>query len=526
MKHICRMLGAWCFLAAFQAGAAAPVILSQPQSLTVNNASAAAFTVVATNAAACQWRFSGTNTAGATNLPGATNATLSLDNVTSNQAGNYTVVVTSPDNLSVTSAPPAVLTIIPGTILQFTLSKYPNGGSSNVVVQLFDHDKPATVQNFVHYIRSGAYSNMFFDRLLPGFVLQGGDWFAEDQTNSTPPPLVGQIYQTYVQELLVNNPPLPQQVDSEFFVGPTVSNRQGTIAMALSAGDADSAANAFFFNLVDNANLDVFTNDQGPFTVFGRVVSGSNVLQYFNNTNEFSKPAFTTIPTNNIFTNGIFDEIYLGGEAFTDLPVNYHGSAIPADASLFFVSFTFITQPVVDTNPPTVSITSPAPNAVLANGAPLTVTGTASDNVGLARVVCSLIPLTGEYGGNAFGGNALGATNWSLFFGQLEPGSYNILATSQDGAGNLSQNVSQQLTVLNPPPDITGIAVSGTRLTLTATNGAAGGQYVLLGTTNIATPSSRWTRILTNNFDGNGNLNLSTNILNPPGHQQFFILTE
>src|SRR5580658_9436014 len=148
-----------CCAFALRVNAQTPVISSQPHSVIVNNASAADFTVVATNAASYQWYFQGSN-----NLAGATNATLSLDDVNTNQAGSYTVVVTSSHGISVTSEPPAVLTIVPGTIIQWTISKFPDGSSSNFLVQLFDHDKPATVANFIHYITSGLYSNMIFEQ--------------------------------------------------------------------------------------------------------------------------------------------------------------------------------------------------------------------------------------------------------------------------------------------------------------------------------------------------------------------------
>jgi hypothetical protein len=137
-----------------------------------------------------------------------------------------------------------------------------------------------------------------------------------------------------------------------------------------------------------------------------------------------------------------------------------------------------------------------------------------------------VIPLTGEYGGSPLGAYATGTTNWSLYFGTLEAGAYLVVATSQDGAGNLSTNAMQEFTVLNPPPGITGISVSGTTLTLTATNGVAGGQYLLLTSTNIAAPFSQWTKVLTNNFDLNGNLNLSTNILSRASPRQFFVLSQ
>jgi hypothetical protein len=75
-------------------------------------------------------------------------------------------------------------------------------------------------------------------------------------------------------------------------------------------------------------------------------------------------------------------------------------------------------------------------------------------------------------------------------------------------------------------PQLTSISVSGTTLTIQAVNGTASGQYVLLGTTNVALPLSQWTPILTNNFSSGGILNLSTNIINPAVPQQFYMLEQ
>ncbi len=44
----------------------------------------------------------------------------------------------------------------------------------DIEVELYDQDKPATVQNFIRYIQSGRYMNGFSHRLIPNFVLQGG----------------------------------------------------------------------------------------------------------------------------------------------------------------------------------------------------------------------------------------------------------------------------------------------------------------------------------------------------------------
>jgi len=79
------------------------------------------------------------------------------------------------------------------------------------------------------------------------------------------------------------------------------------------------------------------------------------------------------------------------------------------------------------------------------------------------------------------------------------------------------------LTVLSHPV-FTGLTVSGPTLTLTATNGAHSRTFTLLGSTNVALPLTQWTPVLTNAFDSNGHLNMSTNIINTNNQQQFYIL--
>jgi hypothetical protein len=76
-----------------------------------------------------------------------------------------------------------------------------------------------------------------------------------------------------------------------------------------------------------------------------------------------------------------------------------------------------------------------------------------------------------------------------------------------------------------PVPRITAIGLNGTTLTLAATNGGAEYQFKLLESTNPALPLNRWISILTNSFDTNGDLRLTTNLLNP-APAQFFILSQ
>src|SRR5437879_12599019 len=55
-----------------------------------------------------------------------------------------------------------------GTVAQF------RSVFGDIEVELYDQDKPVTVQNFIRYVQSGRYQDEFTHRLMPGFVIQGG----------------------------------------------------------------------------------------------------------------------------------------------------------------------------------------------------------------------------------------------------------------------------------------------------------------------------------------------------------------
>ena len=61
-----------------------------------------------------------------------------------------------------------LLPVRAGTLVQFRTV------FGDVAVELYDQDKPATVQNFIRYVQSGGYVNGFSHRLEPGFVVQAG----------------------------------------------------------------------------------------------------------------------------------------------------------------------------------------------------------------------------------------------------------------------------------------------------------------------------------------------------------------
>jgi hypothetical protein len=154
-------------------------------------------------------------------------------------------------------------------------------------------------------------------------------------------------------------------------------------------------------------------------------------------------------------------------------------------------------------------------NDVLSAGGALTYGGT------LTLTNISATPLAA---GNSF----------KLFSAGSYTGTFNSIVTQPPLAAGLGWNTNSLVTngiislvtVTQSGPHFTGIRVSGTTLTLTATNGTDGGTFVLLGTTNLALPLNMWTPVLTNSFNGSGNLNMSTNIINPSNVKEFYILSQ
>jgi rhamnogalacturonan endolyase len=71
-------------------------------------------------------------------------------------------------------------------------------------------------------------------------------------------------------------------------------------------------------------------------------------------------------------------------------------------------------------------------------------------------------------------------------------------------------------------PVIRSASISGSGLTLSGTGGVGSANFVLLGTTNISTSHSNWTRLLTNQFDGNGSFNFTNSA--GTNAQNFYLL--
>ena len=122
----------------------------------------------------------------------------------------------------------------------------------NFVVELDDVKAPKSSANFLNYVKSGFYNGTIFHRVIDGFMIQGGGFTADLNQKQTDAPVVSEA-----QNGLKNN--------------------IYTIAMARTS-DPDSATSQFFINVKDNAALD-YPNAMGNgYTVFGKVISGSQTI--------------------------------------------------------------------------------------------------------------------------------------------------------------------------------------------------------------------------------------------------------
>lgn len=143
----------------------------------------------------------------------------------------------------------------------------------NFQINLFDNKTPKTVENFLGYVKSGAYFNNVVHRSIDDFVVQAGGYQFDGQ-------------------LPLNELSKGPKVINE----PKLSNVRGTIAMAKPSTDANGATSEWFINLKDNsANLDV---QNGGFTAFGQVLgNGMDVVDAIAALSTFNKGgAFLNIP--------------------------------------------------------------------------------------------------------------------------------------------------------------------------------------------------------------------------------------
>jgi len=138
-----------------------------------------------------------------------------------------------------------------------------------IEIELFPAQAPITVANFRAYIEAEFYDELIFHRVIRGFMIQGGGF-----------DITGARRSTFA--------PIALEADKG------LSNVRGTIAMART-NVPDSATSQFFINHVDNLFLDATGSDDG-YAVFGRVISGMDVVDTIANLPTISLGSFADLP--------------------------------------------------------------------------------------------------------------------------------------------------------------------------------------------------------------------------------------
>jgi len=118
-------------------------------------------------------------------------------------------------------------------------------------IVFFPEKAPKHVENFIALAKSGFYNGTIFHRVIPGFMIQGGDPNTKDLNKP----------ETYGQ----GGP--SQRLKAEFN---DIPHRRGILSMART-NDPNSAGSQFFIVVKDSNFLD------GQYTVFGEVVKGMEV---------------------------------------------------------------------------------------------------------------------------------------------------------------------------------------------------------------------------------------------------------
>jgi peptidyl-prolyl cis-trans isomerase B (cyclophilin B) len=125
----------------------------------------------------------------------------------------------------------------------------------DIEIEMLPEAAPESVRNFLNLAASGAYDTTTFSRVVPGFIIQGGDLFTRE--TKTP-----ELMRRAVRRV-------PDEPSA-------VKHVRGIVSMARS-DEPDSATTHFFILAGEGSHLD------GRFAAFGRVRTGMEVVDKINN---------------------------------------------------------------------------------------------------------------------------------------------------------------------------------------------------------------------------------------------------
>jgi cyclophilin family peptidyl-prolyl cis-trans isomerase len=149
----------------------------------------------------------------------------------------------------------------------------------SMLVELNPTVAPISTDNFLQYVNNKFYDNTIIHRIVTTgiFIAQGG-WL-------TPVPSL-QPGQKSAITLEVNK---------------GLSNIKGTLAMARGS-ELNSATSQYFFNLADNTGLDTAN---GGYAVFGKIISGIEVLDAMSNVKTTTAFGLADLPANSVIVKSV-----------------------------------------------------------------------------------------------------------------------------------------------------------------------------------------------------------------------------
>lgn len=158
----------------------------------------------------------------------------------------------------------------------------------SIVIELYPDIAPNTVNNFISLVKSGFYDNNSFHRLVPDFVLQGGDPKG-DGTGGPGYSIKGEFSNNGFKNDL--------------------KHEKGIISMA-RGNDKDSAGSQFFIMLGTSNYLD------GDYAAFGKVIDGMGIIDKIAKNEKVSDSATGKLVHNLTITKAVID---LKGKEYSEV---------------------------------------------------------------------------------------------------------------------------------------------------------------------------------------------------------------
>ena len=149
-----------------------------------------------------------------------------------------------------------------------------------ITLKFFPDVAPNHVKNFIDLAKKGFYDGTIFHRVIPGFMIQGGDPITRDPNGRG----IGTGGPGYTIKAEFNDRP----------------HKRGTLSMARTP-HPDSATSQFFINLVDNRSLDY--RGPGPaagYCVFAAITEGMDIVDEIAKVPTVRRPPHADVPKDDV----------------------------------------------------------------------------------------------------------------------------------------------------------------------------------------------------------------------------------